>query len=705
MENLEISPLIKLLRSAAASSVHLFPQFIHMQKSTLLLAGVFFIISCNNRAVESSKPDILASNIDSTVSPGEDFFLYANGGWIKKNPIPAEESGWGIGYLVNEEIYNRKRKINEDALKANAKEGSIEQKIADFWYSGMDTAGIEAQGIKPLQPDLDKITAMKTPADIVKLAADFHSMNVNVLFSDGVSQDDKNSEAMAYFLSQGGIGMPNRDYYFNTDERTVNIRKAYKEYMTRIFKQLGANDADAAKLTANVFDLETRLAKASRKLVDLRDPYKNYNKKSVDQLSAMAGNINWKEYMAGIGISKLDSAIVGQPEFFTALNKELVSTPVEIWKSYFRFHLLKNFSQFLDSASFNSAFEYNKTLSGARQPRPRWKRVLDAEEYAIGEALGQLFVKQYFNETAKKRYSDLVEAIRDAFKERIKNLSWMSDSTKQKAYDKLAKMSKKVGYPDKWKDFSALKIDRGPFVLNMQKARRWWHQYDFNKLGKPVDRTEWDMTPQTYNAYYNPSNNEIVLPAGMFAVPGMKDEELDDAFVYGYAAASTIGHEITHGFDDQGRQYDAKGNLTGWWMPSDSIEFTKRAQVIIKQFNAYNPVDTLHVNGEATQGENIADLGGLLLGLDAFRKTESYKSGKKIGGFTPLQRYFLGYAYSWMYEIRKESLANLVLTDVHSPEKERVNGPVVNIPAFYEAFNIKPTDKMYRPDSLRVRIW
>jgi len=367
--------------------------------------------------------------------------------------------------------------------------------------------------------------------------------------------------------------------------------------------------------------------------------------------------------------------------------------------------LIRSSAAYLDSVTFNNAFEYRKTLTGAAKPRPRWKRVLDSEEGAMGEALGQLFVKEYFNEKAKQRYNDLVEAIRDAYKDRIKNLSWMSDSTKQKALDKLSKITKKVGYPDKWKDFSAMQIDAAPYVINMQHANEWWHNYNINKLGKPVDRTEWDMSPQTYNAYYNPSNNEIVLPAGMFTVPGVRDENLDDAFVYGYAAASTIGHEITHGFDDQGRQYDAKGNLKSWWQPNDSAQFTQRASKIIHQFNEMNPVDTLHINGSATQGENIADLGGLLLGIDAFKKTEAYKKGGKIGGYTPMQRYFLGYAYSWMDQERKERLASQLQTDVHAPAKERVNGPVVNIPEFYEAFGIKPGDKMYRADSLQVKIW
>jgi len=370
-----------------------------------------------------------------------------------------------------------------------------------------------------------------------------------------------------------------------------------------------------------------------------------------------------------------------------------------------KYNYVSDFSSYLDSATYGNAFNYRKTITGATEPRPRWKRVLDAEEDAMGEALGQLFAKEYFNETAKKRYEELVENIRTAYKERIQKLDWMSDSTKAKALYKLSKIKKKVGYPDKWKDFSAMQINKSSFVLNVQRANEWWHNFELNKLGKPVDREEWSMLPQEYNANYSPSNNVIELPAGIFSVPGQKDEALDDALVYGYAAASTIGHEITHGFDDQGKEYDADGNLKSWWTKKDGEEFKKRARLIIKQFDEFTPVDKLHVNGEATQGENIADLGGVLLGLDAFKKTEAYKSGKKVNGFTPLQRYFLGYAYSWLYSYKKENLASRLKTDVHAPAKERINGPVANVPEFYEAFDIKPGDKMYRPDSLRVKIW
>ncbi len=676
-----------------------------MRSAKLLLPALLMLVLASCKSKKDVTSDFLSKNIDTTVSPAEDFFQYANGGWIKSNPIPASESSWGVGYLVQEDIYSRLRKINEDAVKENAANGTVSQKIGDLWYSGMDSAGAEKNGIKPLAADLAAIEQMANTDGLLQVAASLHKKGVNILFSEWISQDDKNSSVYAYQLAQGGLGMPNRDYYFNTDEKSVNVRKAYQQYLVKTFEQLGSSPTAAQAEAAKVMALETRLAKASRKLADLRDPYKNYNKMDVAALGKLTPAINWPGFLKNIGIQKLDSAIIGQPEFLTALNGELKATPLSDWKSYFCFHLIQSNSAYLDSQSFMNAFRYRQALRGTKEPKVRWKRVLDAEEDAMGEALGQLFVKEYFNEKSKDRYTKMVENIREAYKERIAKLSWMSDSTKQKAYDKLAKITKKVGYPDRWKDFSALKIDKGPMVLNMQRANEWWFNYNINKLGKKVDRDEWGMSPQTYNAYYNPSNNEIVLPAGIFAVPGMRDEELDDAFVYGYAGASTIGHEITHGFDDQGRQYDAAGNLVNWWQDADGKQFSERAKKIIQQYNEFVPVDTLHINGDATQGENIADLGGLLLGLDAFKKTETFKKGEKIAGLTPLQRYFLGYSYGWLYQARKELLASQLKTDVHSPPKERVNGPMVNIPEFYEAFGVKKGNKMYREDSLRVKIW
>ncbi|HSC39846.1 MAG TPA: M13 family metallopeptidase, partial [Chitinophagaceae bacterium] len=383
---------------------------------------------------------------------------------------------------------------------------------------------------------------------------------------------------------------------------------------------------------------------------------------------------------------------MGQPEYYTAVEKFLTTTPLDVLKARLRFELLNEFSAALPDTFGRAAFTYSQLFSGAKERRPRWKRVIRSEEGVMGELLGQLFAKEYFNENAKKRYEDMVEAIRTAYKKRIEHLDWMSDSTKQKALKKLAAIKKKVGYPDKWKDFSALNIKRDSYVENLIRANRFWLQYNINKLGKPVNRDEWDMYPQTYNAYYNASNNEIVLPAGQLTVPGYRDEELDDALVYGYSAASTIGHEITHGFDDEGRQFDDKGNLVSWWTKDDEKKFNERAAKIARQFDEFVVIDTFRINGKVTMGENIADLGGILLGWDAFVKTDQYKKGEKIAGLTPAQRFFLGYTLGWLSQTRKEHLRNQVLTDPHAPAKYRVNGPFVNVPAFYSTFGIKKGD-------------
>jgi putative endopeptidase len=455
----------------------------------------------------------------------------------------------------------------------------------------------------------------------------------------------------------------------------------------------------------NILALETKLAQASRKLEDLRDPYKNYNKMAFTDLKKMNANIDWINFLNLSGVKGIDSVIVGQPEFFKALDNVLKTVPINVWKSYIRFNLISDFSSTLPDKYGVASFNFNKLFSGAKERRPRWKRSIQSSENVMGEMLGQLYVKEFFNETAKKRYEDMVEAIRGALKDRISKLAWMGDSTKEKAYIKLAAIKKKVGYPEKWKDFSTMEIGRESYLQNQVNANLWWHNYDINKLGKPVNRDDWEMFPQTYNAYYNPSNNEIVLPAGIFTVPGYRDEELDDATVYGYAGASTIGHEITHGFDDEGRQFDAKGNLVSWWTSKDEEEFKKRADVMVKQFNEYEPVPGYRINGKATLGENIADLGGILLGIEAFKKTEQYKQSKPIDGLTPMQRYFCGYALGWLGHTREEQLKNRLLTDVHSPAKYRVNGPFADVDEFYTTFNIKQGDPMYRPDSLRVRIW
>jgi len=674
-------------------------------KLTAVAAVVVLFAACNQPSQNTPKADIIMADMDTTVNPANDFFDYANGGWIKKNPIPADETAWGIGELVQKELYARLLHINEEALKKNERTGTGQQ-IGDFWYSAMDTADIEKNGDTPLKDELDKIATLKTPQDVMTQAAHMHTYGANVFFDEGVSQDTKNSDMEAYYMSQGGLGMPNRDYYFNTDARTMKVREAYPKYLATMLQLMGNDAATAQQKAAKILALETTLAKSSRKLEDLRDPYTNYNKVAISQLHTLAPGTDWPVYLKDMGVKSVDSVIVGQPEFYKELDKAIASTDMQTLKDYMSVRLVATFAGYLSKPFEQANFDfYSKTIRGAQEEHPRWRRALDAEEGAIGEALGQLFVKEYFDKTAKDRYEQVVENVRNAYKARMEKLDWMTDSTKQKAIHKLMAIKKKVGYPDKWKDFSALKIDRGPYALNMMRANQWWNNYEMSKLGKPVDRNEWSMTPQTYNAYYNESNNEIVLPAAMMTVPGFKDAELDDALVYGYTAASTVGHEITHGFDDEGRKFDEHGNLSNWWNATDTANFNKRSNVLAMQFSKMTPLDTMHINGKATLGENLADLGGILIGLDAFKQTDTYKKGEKINGMTPLQRFFLGYSLGWLLEERPERIATQLLTDVHAPAKNRVNGPFPNVPDFYEAFNVKPGDKMYLPDSARVHLW
>lgn len=673
----------------------------------LLLCAV--ITSCNHTdsAASYAANDPVVKDLDTTVNPGSDFFKYANGGWIKKNPIPAAYSSWGIGNLVQEDIREKLKKINEDALKENAAKGTNSQRIADFYFTGMDTVGIEKRGLSDLKEELDRIGQIKNVEGILHVAAHLTTTGIDNMIGLNIGQDEKNSEKIILHLGQDGIGMPNRDYYFNTDKRTKNIRKDYSgKHLPAVLKLSGMTDQDATTAAKNVFAIETALAASSRKLEDLRDPYHNYNKMSIAQLNQLTPGMNWTDIFQKLKINKPDTVIVGQPEYYQALNKALKNFPINDWKAYLRWKLITANASYLNKDLDKENFRfYGTVIAGKKVQLPRWKRVLDTENSLMGEVLGQLFVKAYFPEAAKKRYADMVTAIRTSYKEHIEKLDWMSDATKKKAFEKLKKINPKVGFPDKWKDFSNLDIDRKSYVLNILHAQAWWYNREIKKIGKPVDRTEWEMTPQTYNAYYNPSNNEIVLPAAIFSIPGVKDEDVDDAVVYGYGAASTIGHEITHGFDDEGRQFDAKGNLKAWWTKEDSVKFTARAQVLVNQFNNYKVLDSMHVNGKACLGENIADLGGIVLGLDAFKKTDQYKENKTINGLTPMQRYFLGYALGWLGHQRDEQLASQILTDVHAPAYLRVNGPFSDVPEFYEAFKIKKGDAMYLDPEKRVKIW
>ena len=665
--------------------------------------------ACNSSptgAGAGAKPDLLRAALDTTVAPGDDFFSYANGTWIKNHPIPASESNAGIGIEVQKEIYARLRQTSIEAAKANAAAGSNQQKIGDFWAVGIDSVKADKLGYGPIKSELDRIAAMKTVAEVPAVIAHEIQLGVRALIGPRVSQDDKNSDKMALHLYQSGLGLPNRDYYFNTDTRTKNIRRAYLRHVASTFELLGQDSTAAKTNAARVMALETSLAKSSRKLEALRDPYKNYNKMTVAQLDKLTPGIDWQTWFGQLGAPRADTVIVGQPEFYQTVGQLLKTKPVADWQAYLTWQVAREYSPTLSQPFVEENFKfYGTTLRGAKAMRPRWKRVLDMQEDALGDALGQLFVKEYFKPEAKARYDTLVKNVVASFAEHIQKVDWMSAPTKVVALDKLHKIAPKVGYPNKWKDYSNLTIDRSSLAANVMRANQWQYNYQLHKLGKPVDRTEWGMTPQTYNAYYNGSNNEIVLPAAAFAIPTLLDADADDALVYGYAGASTIGHELTHGFDDEGSQYDAHGNLHEWWSKDDRKRFNQRVAVIVKQFNSYTLLDSMHINGQATAGENIADLGGIVIGLDAFKKTKEYKEDKKVAGLTPTQRYFLGYALGWQMHERDEALASQLLTDVHSPAQYRVNGPMADVPAFYEAFGVKPGQKLYLPDSVRVKIW
>ncbi|MDP9081263.1 MAG: M13 family metallopeptidase [Bacteroidota bacterium] len=669
--------------------------------------AAFALCAYQTKAIIDSLDDPIYKNIDPSVKPGEDFFSYANGTWLKNNPIPPAYSSWGIGNIVTEEIRDRLKKVNEDALKANAAKGTSTQKIGDFYYSGLDTTGIEKAGISPLQAQLSLIDKIQNADDILTAAAILTTTGTRNILGMRVGQDDKNSSKMMVQLGQTGLGLPNRDYYYKTDARTTRIRTDYTDkYLPTMLKLSGWDEQKTIAGAKSTYAIEKFLADSSRKLEDLRDPYHNYNKITIAQLNKLTPDINWTTLFKTLELKPVDSVIVGQPEYYRAVNKALKVFSADDWKAYLRLKLITSYAPYLSNAVADESFRFSgKVLRGQKEQLPRWKRVLDTENGIMGELLGQLFVKEYFPEKAKIRYMDEVEAIRQAYREHIQKLDWMSAATKQKALIKLNAIHPKVGYPDQWKDFSTLNISRESYAGNVIQARHWSYLVNINKLGKPINHQEWNMTPQTYNANYSPSNNEITLPAAQLLIPGIKDEDVDDAMAYGYVAASVIGHEITHGFDDEGRQYDAKGNLKTWWTPQDSVKFTQRAQMLVDQFNGYKVLDSLHVNGKATLGENIADLGGIVLGIDAFKKTKQYKEGKKINGFTPMQRFFLGYALSWLSHQRDEVLANQILTDVHAPAFLRVNGPFADIPEFYTAFSIKKGDKMWLDPDKRVRIW
>ena len=659
--------------------------------------------------VEENPRPLNPKDMDTSVKPQNDFFLYANGGWIKRTKIPPEYSRWGS---FNQLIERNNGALHGIAAKASKthvdpKTAPEVQKVGDYYASGMDEKTIEALKIKPLADELKRIDAIKDRQDVLKEIAHLHTIGVDAFFDFGSGQDDKDSTREIAQAVQGGLGMPDRDYYTKMDDDSKKLRVQYVDHVAKMLTLLGETAAASTAQAKKILAFETSLAQASRTRVELRDPQKNYNKMKQDELQALTPDWNWADYFKEIDLVEPGDINVHQPEFFKAANTAFVSTPIEDWKTYLRWHLIDATAPDLSKNFVNENFKFNETvLSGTQQIKPRWKRVVISTDQAIGEALGKLYVADYFPPEAKARALELVNNLKEALSDRIKTLEWMDEPTKQEALKKLAAFTVKIGYPEKWRDYSTLRIDRGPFVLNTIRAENFEVKRELNKIGKPVDRTEWGMTPPTVNAYYNANMNEIVFPAGILQPPFFY-AKADDAINYGGTGA-VIGHEMTHGFDDQGRQYDAAGNLRDWWSPKSAAKFKERSQAIVNQYNEYEPLPGLHVNGELTQGENIADIGGVKLAYAALQKALDKNPDareQKIDSFTPEQRFFLSFATIWKSKQRDEDLKLRLNTDPHSPARCRVNGPLSNLPEFAKAFNIPDNSPMVRPLDKRVNIW
>jgi len=675
--------------------------------SVVFSLALFASCTQKNQQSEQVDKDFLAANIDTSIRPQDDFFLYANNGWFKRNPIPASEGSNGLWQLIRDTINAQVREICERAASdSKVTSGSNKQKIGDLYFSGMDSNSINTAGISAIRTELEQLQKIADGNSLATAAALVHMISGAPLFDLYVGQDDKISSKHAIFLRQGGLGLPDRSFYLETDERSSSLRNDYMTYLNAMLRIIGYDSLTASTTANKVMKLETDLARASRSIEDTRDPHLNYNKMAFATLEKNVPNLDWKTFMTGLGIPNPDTVIVGQPEFLTALNRFLLETPKPILSAYLQLHFLRGLAPYLDDATNAAHFRfYNTSMRGITEMKPRWKRVVDQTNSSLGELIGQVYVDEYLPKGTKEKLQRIGDDIKTVYAERIRKLGWMSETTKEKALAKLNTMVMKVGYPDRWKDLSSLQVDRKSYVRNVIAANRWGMEYMTAKFGKPVDRNEWDMFPQTYNAYYNPSNNEIVVPGCNIIVPGYERVMADDAILYSIIGGSTFGHEITHGFDDQGAKYNAGGNLANWWTTDDSVRFFAKTRLVAEQYSQYQVVDSLRINGNMTLGENIADIGGIMMGYEAFRKTEQFKSGQSIAGLTPDQRFFLGYALAWMINTREESLVEQVRSDVHSPAKFRVNGPLANMKAFHSTFGVKPGDTMYRPDSLLVDIW
>ncbi len=657
----------------------------------------------NKNTLSLKRNYIDRKNMDLTVKPGDNFFLYANGNWKKNNPVPASRTRWGSFDELREENSKRLSTLLEEASKNTGRNRNT-QIIGDFYFSGMDSITSETKGYEPIKPILEEINNINTITGALHEIAMMRSNGYGgAAFGVFVGPDRKNVFVNIPSIGQGGTNLPDRDYYIKDDARSVKIRQAYMQNLKTMFALVG-EDANTASADADaVMKIETKFAVAQMPRVELRDPYKTYNKFSLKDLSATTPNIDWTKQMDEMQIKGADSVIVNNPSFLKVLDSMLTAIPLNDWKSYLRWIAIRNSAPYLSSPFVNADFELNKALTGQKEQTPRWQRMSGLIDRTLGDMIGQLYVDKYFKPEAKAYMIELVTNMQNTFANRIKKLDWMSEETKLKALQKLDAFTRKIAYPDKWKNYEGLVINKDDFFGNVHSANVWAYNYNTSRMGKPVDRTEWGMTPPTINAQYSPTSNDITFPAGILQFPFF-DFGADDAVNYGGIAA-VIGHEMTHGFDDQGRQFDANGNLKDWWQKEDGDKFKARADEVAKQYDALIVLDTIHINGRLTLGENLADLGGLNIAYEAFTKTKQFKEGKKIDGFTPQQRFFLSWAQVWRNNTLPETEAQLIKTDPHSPGMYRTNATVSNINEWYDAFNIKQVDEMYKPKNKRIYIW
>jgi putative endopeptidase len=670
---------------------------------TLFLSAVMTgtFVSCNFKE-KQEVPAINLADLDTSVNPGEDFDSYANGGWKKQNPLPADRARFGSFEKLSELAEKQLNELVEETAKTKNTKGSVADKIATLFNEGMDTVKLEANGIKPLLPYLKEIETIQSMDDVQKEITKLHGYGLSPLFGFEGATDAKNSTMVIGQLVQSGMGMPDRDYYLNDDSRSKDLREKYTAYIGKTFKLIGENEAASAQYAQKILNLETQLAKASMNRLDRRDPNKIYNKTTTQGLIDISPAFDWKGYFKAAGVGDPGEINMNQPDFLREISVLLKEVPVEDWKIYLKWNLINNTAPYLSDDFVNASFDfYGKAMTGTEQIRPRWKRVIGVSSESLSEAIGQLYVAKYFPPEAKDRMIKLVENLRISLGERIKNLDWMAPETKQKALEKLHTINVKIGYPDKWRDYSALDIKDDAYVLNVIRSNQFETAYNLNKINKPVDKAEWFMSPQTVNAYYSPDMNEIVFPAAILQPPFFFMHG-DDAVNYG-AIGVVIGHEMTHGFDDEGRKFDKNGNLTDWWTPEDSKRFDEHTKVLADQFSSFIVIDSLHADGKLSLGENIADLGGLNISYQAFRMANK-ETGKKEG-FTPDQRFFLAYAHVWATNIRDKEILRRTKEDVHSLGRFRVIGPLRNVPQFYAAFNVKPGQKMYLDESKRAKIW